>query len=234
MVETLLELKRGLIHLLYPNLCEGCRKPLVGQEHVLCLACAAEMPETGYNNIPGNETEMRFAGRIPYKHAASLAYFTNEGLLQHFMHGLKYKNQKQIGYYLGEQLGKSLMETNWINEIDCIVPVPLHPAKEAARGYNQSLLIAEGMSKITEIPVLTGILSRNRQTESQTKKTRSERVENMKDAFSVLDWSFIKNKHILLCDDVLTTGATLEACGLALLMEESVKISIATIGIAVS
>ena len=193
-----------------------------------------ELPETGYHHITDNETAIRFAGRIPFIHATSYAWFTNDGLLQHLIHGLKYRNKKETGYYLGQRFGRSLQDTDWISTVDMIIPVPLHPAKEAVRGYNQSLCIAEGLSSVLNIPASDKILLRVRDTESQTHKTRAERVNNMDGAFVIAENAELVDKHILICDDVLTTGATLEACALALMAAESIKISIATIGIAVS
>jgi ComF family protein len=227
------ELNRGLVHLFYPRLCEGCGKALSGGEKVLCLGCAEELPETGYHNIPDNETALRFAGRVPFMNATSLAYFTDDGLLQLLLHGLKYKGKKEIGYYLGARLGLSLKNTDWAGAIDTIVPVPLHRRKEAKRGYNQSMLIAEGIGDMLNIPVSGKLLLRVRDTESQTRKTRTERVNNMADAFTIPKHISLSGKHILLIDDVLTTGATLEACALALLKQEGVRVSIGTIGIAV-
>ena len=228
------EIGRGIVHMLYPRLCEGCSKPLTGSEKVLCLWCAAELPETGYHNIADNETGMRFAGRVPFSHATSFAYFTNEGLLQHLLHGLKYKGKQETGIYLGAQFALALQQTEWISTVDFIIPVPLHPAKLAQRGYNQSMLIAEGMSGILDIPASEKFLLRRLNTESQTNKTLPERVANMKDAFIADKQDSLKGKHILLCDDVLTSGATLEACANTLLAAENIKISIATIGIAIS
>ena len=232
--QPLKELRHGLLHLFYPRLCEGCNKPLLASEKVLCISCALHLPETGYHHIADNETALRFAGRIPFAHATSLAYFTSDGLLQHLLHGLKYMGKKEIGHYLGMRMALSLANSDWISSVDMIIPVPLHKAKKAKRGYNQSMLIAEGMSDILHIPASDNILERLRDTESQTRKTRTERVNNMQDAFRVKGKGRLVNKHVLLCDDVLTTGATLEACALGLLQEESIKISIVTIGIAIS
>lgn len=228
------ELRHGLVHLFYPRLCEGCSRPLLAAEQVLCVSCALELPETNYHHIADNETALRFAGRIPFVHATSLAYFTNDGLLQHLLHGLKYKGKQEIGYYLGRQLGGCLQKAGWASTIDMIIPVPLHKARQAKRGYNQSRLIAEGINETLHIPVSDNILLRVKDTESQTHKSRTERVNNMRDTFQLKQNDILKNKHILLCDDVLTTGATLEASALALMHEESIKISIVTIGIAVS
>lgn len=227
------ELRDGLSHLFYPRLCEGCSKPLVRDEEVLCLACSMELPETGFHLADDNEAALRFAGRIPYSHATSLAYFTNDGLLQHLLHGLKYRGRKEVGIYLGRRLGMSLMQSQWVSAVDLIVPVPLHKAKKAKRGYNQSSLIARGISEKANIAYSDNVLARVKDTDSQTRKTRAERADNMQGAFKVIGQN-LDGKHILLCDDVLTTGATLEACAQALLTVNNVKISIATIGIAMS
>jgi len=229
----LLELRHGLTHLFYPRLCEGCNKQLLGSEKVLCIGCGMALPETGYHAIDDNETALRFAGRIPFENATSLAYFTNEGLLQLLLHGLKYKGKKEIGYYLGRRLADNLQKTQWAETVDMIIPVPLHRSKKARRGYNQSMLIAEGMGEILKIPAYDDVLLRIKDTESQTRKTRAERVNNMAEAFKIKENAGLGGKHVLLVDDVLTTGATIEACALALLKAEGIKISIVTIGIAV-
>jgi ComF family protein len=229
-----LKLLKGLLHLLYPNLCEGCRKPLVAGETVLCISCDAELPETNYHHIPGNETALRFAGRIPFAHATSLAYFTKDGLLQHLLHGLKYKGKKEIGTYLGRRFALGLQQADWLKSVDVVIPVPLHPAKRKKRGYNQSMLIAESMAAALQITAHDNLLLRVRDTDSQTNKGRTERVNNMENAFKLKGGANLGGKHILLFDDVLTTGATLEACALALMEEENIQISFATIGIAIS
>ena len=227
------ELASGLTHIVYPRLCEGCNKPLLAEEQVLCLNCSIyNLPRTAYHHIHENETFMRFAGRVKIEKATTLAYFTPDGLLQHLLHGLKYDNKKEIGTYLGTQLGYDLLQTNWQQSIDAIIPVPLHPKKETIRGFNQALLIAEAVADVLSLPVLHKIIRRIRFTETQTQKTREQRMENMQGAFEVINEENLKNKHILLIDDVLTTGATLEACAQCLLSVSGVRVSIATIGIA--
>lgn len=224
---------KGLAHLVYPRLCMGCNKPLLEEEEILCLNCNVyNIPRTAYHHIAGNETAMRFAGRIPHLKATSFAYFTSEGLLQHLLHELKYNNREDIGLYLGKQFGYDLAQTGWAKDIEGIIPVPLHPEKEKARGYNQSQRIAEGMSSVLHISVWSDVLVRVRNTESQTQKNREERIENMKKAFSLQKPGRLAGKSVLLIDDVLTTGATLEACALALLKEPGIRVSFATIGIA--
>ncbi|OSZ82337.1 hypothetical protein CAP35_03455 [Chitinophagaceae bacterium IBVUCB1] len=223
----------GLGSLFYPRLCEGCSKSLLAEEEVLCLNCNVfNLPRTAYHHIAENETYMRFAGRVPVVRATSFAYFTADGLLQHLLHGLKYDDKKEIGIYLGKQLGYDLQQLNWHKGIDYIVPVPLHPAKEAQRGYNQTQLIAEGMGEVLQLPVLGSLLYRTRHTDSQTQKTREERISNMVGAFAVKDTTNYTGKHFLLIDDVLTTGATLEACAQALLTIPHATVSIATVGVA--
>ena len=227
-------LTQGLVHLFYPSLCEGCGKALLNTETVLCIGCKMQIPQTNYHHHLINDTVLRFAGRIPIIHASTFAYFINDGLLQHLLHGLKYGNKQDIGRFLGAEFAYSLLQlTDWITTIDLIIPVPLHPKKEQARGYNQSMLLAEGMSKVLNIPATDKLLLRVKHTDSQTKKSRADRLTNMQGAFSISNTATLKNKHILLIDDVLTTGATLEACALVLLQIEGIKISIATIGIAV-
>lgn len=231
--DNIKDLGNGLTHLFYPRLCEGCSKPLLAEEEVLCLNCNVYyLPRTAYHHLPENETAMRFAGRIPIVKATSLAYFTPDGLLQHLLHGLKYKDKKEIGTFLGKQLGYDLLQTGWHQGIDGIVPVPLHPKKEALRGYNQTQLIAEGIGEALSLPVITDLLYRTRHTESQTQKTREERLENVQAAFDVKNTEKYKGKHLLLIDDVLTTGATLEAAALPLLTIPGVQLSITTVGIA--
>ena len=226
-------LASGLTHLFYPRLCEGCSKPLLQEEEVLCLNCSIyNLPRTAYHHIQENETFMRFAGRVKIEKATTLAYFTPDGLLQHLLHGLKYDGKKKIGEYLGRQLGHDLQQVGWPVGIDAIVPVPLHPKKEAIRGFNQAVIVAEAMGGVLGLPVYDKAIRRTRFTETQTQKTREQRMENMQGAFKVTDEKILTGKHILLIDDVLTTGATLEACALTLLGVQGVKVSIATIGIA--
>ena len=223
---------KGLSHLFYPRLCEGCRKPLVDAEEIICLGCETHLSFTNYHHIAANETALRLYGRVPFKYATSLMWFTGEGLVQHLVHGLKYKGRTQTGIYLGRELGKAIKEGGW--GIDAIVPVPLHRKKEHKRGYNQSALIAEGVAEVMQIPVLHHGVSRIRNTETQTEKTRAERIDNVAKAFALRKPELLKDKHILLVDDVVTTGATIESCSLEILTVPNVTVSIATIGIATS
>ena len=224
------ELGSGLLHLFFPRLCAGCKQPLVSREEVICIACDDQLSRTNYHNAPENETVIRLAGRIPVAYATSLAYFTDESLLQHLIHGLKYKGKEQNGLFLGKELGKAINPLDW--GIEAIVPVPLFRKKEFSRGYNQSLMIAEGIGEVLGVPVYSKAIVRVRHTESQTEKSREERVDNVKGAFQVRDEAQLRGKHILVVDDVLTTGATIEACALTILDIQDTRVSIATAGIA--
>jgi ComF family protein len=220
----------GLSHLFFPRLCEGCSSPLQTDEQVLCLQCLAQLPRTNSHHIADNPAALRLAGRFPFQHATTFAYFTAEGLLQVLLHGLKYHNKKEIGLFLGRQLGYDLQHSTWPQEIDLIIPVPLHEKKQAARGFNQSALIARGLGEVLQKPVDEYVLCRSRHTQSQTKKNRAERILNVEGAFSLQN--DLTGKHLLLIDDVLTTGSTIEACATCLLAKGNNKVSVATIAIA--
>lgn len=222
-----------MLHFIYPRLCIGCAKSLLDQEKVLCLVCANELPLTNYHHIPENETASRFAGRIKFKHATSFAYFSKDGLLQKLLHEFKYKNNKAAGVFMAQRFAYALQKTDWIKEIDLLVPVPLYRSKLNERGYNQSEIIAKTLSLVLHLEIDNLSLARIANTDSQVRKSRAERAENMTQAFSVVRMDNLKGKHILIIDDVLTTGATIESCAAALQSVEGLKLSIATLGIAI-
>ena len=224
------ELVSGLACLLFPRLCAGCGASLVAGEEVICLYCEVYLAETGFHNQIVNETALRLAGRFPFEHATSYGYFTKDGLLQHLLHELKYRGRQANGIFLGRRLGHMIAGAGW--SPDGIVPVPLHRRKQADRGFNQSELIAEGIAGVLQIPVLRKVVVRSRFTDSQTDKSREDRVANVAGAFRLTDPGQIGGRHLLLTDDVLTTGATLEACARALLSAPGVRVSIATAGVA--
>jgi ComF family protein len=167
--------------------------------------------------------------RIPVAAAHSQFYFEKAFLIQHLIHQLKYKNNTAIGVYLGELMGKTLLNSNRFTAIDYLVPLPLYPDKERKRGYNQAAIICNGMSELMNVPVLTGNVLRQRFTQTQTRKHRTERWENVAGSFTFNNPAALKGKNILLVDDVITTGATLEACGSVILQTPEVKLYIATL-----
>lgn len=221
-----------ITHYLYPNRCSFCKIKLLPKEMGVCLQCIYKLPKTNNFDEPNNLDETLLAGRFPFERAASFAFFTKEGLLQALIHDLKYKNKPHVGHLIGALFGADLLGSNFLSTIDVIVPVPLHPKKQAKRGYNQAESFAQGISKTTSIPVSTDELIRAINNPTQTKRSKSERWENVKGVFEVTNTNTFQNKHVLLVDDVITTGSTLEACAIALLECSNVKISVATIGIA--
>ncbi len=224
---------RGALHLLLPRLCEGCRQPLLPAETVLCFGCGAGLPRTDLS-APEEATDaaLRLSGRVPFKQAAAYVHFAEGSLTQYLLHRLKYRAKPEIGRGLGRMFGKSLSVQPWPAQIDCAVPVPLHYKRERQRGYNQSALLAEGISSVLGISHFPHALRRTRATESQTRKTRAERVENVAGAFAVRSPEALRGAHVLLVDDVLTTGATLEACAAALLALPGTAVSVAVFAIA--
>ncbi len=231
-VTTLKYWARCLLELLFPDYCVACNTLLVNQEQVVCTQCWVEMPKTHFHKQPDNVVEKIFWGRVPIERATSLFFFEKKSKYQHLIHALKYKNRPDVGVELGRLLALELKQNPEFSRFDAVVPVPLHPAKEKKRGYNQSYQIALGMSEVMGIPVLKTALLRNKNTSTQTRKSRFERSENMAEVFVVAKPMLIQNKHVLLVDDILTTGATLEQCALALKQSADVKISIATLGYA--
>ena len=217
------------LHLFYPHLCQGCGSDLLQKDHLLCLKCIYELPHTSYEKFPGNPIEKYFWGRLDITAAHSEFYFTKDSLIQHLVHQLKYKGNTGIGRFLGELMGENLLLSGRFSDINAIIPLPLYPDKEHHRGYNQAAVIGEGLSTIMNIPLDTTAVIRQRATETQTRKHRTERWLNVNKSFLVNDSGRLDGKHLLLVDDVITTGATLEACGRALIQQGNVKLSIATL-----
>lgn len=228
---TLKEIKDAVLHLLFPHVCAGCGSDILHEESVLCMKCIDAMPETNFELHPNNPVEKTFWGRLPLTGATAQFYFTKESLMQHLMHQFKYKGNKELGMQLGKIMGEQIKKSARF-EADALVPLPLFAAKEKRRGYNQAAILCEGMAEAMNLTVLDKIISRPRHTETQTKKGRIERWKNMEGKFILSDADAIKNMHLLLVDDVVTTGATLEACGNELLKAENVRLSIATLCIA--
>ena len=225
---SIAEIKNSLLHLLFPHVCSGCGSDLLGKESMLCLRCMEAMPETNFELHQSNPVEKKFWGRLPLSAATAQYYFTRESLMQHLMHQFKYKRNKELGTQLGKIMGESLKRSGRF-KVDALIPLPLFPAKEKRRGYNQATVLCEGMAESLQAPVLKDVVIRSHHTETQTKKGRIERWQNMEGKFVLRKPEVISNKNVLLVDDVVTTGATLEACGLALLEANNVKLSIATL-----
>ncbi len=220
---------QSTLHLLYPHVCTGCGSDLLREDNQLCLRCIHNLPHTNFARMANNPLEKEFWGRIPLVSAFSQFYFAKEFLVQHLIHELKYKSDSEIGIYMGEIMGKTMLETHRFKDVDALIPLPLYADKERKRGYNQATIICNGISSITKIPVLNGAVIRQHATETQTRKHRTERWENVKDSFKVAKENELKGKHLLLVDDVVTTGATLEACGAVILKVPDTRLSLATL-----
>ena len=223
------EIKDSVLHLAFPHVCEGCGTDNLQSEHLLCLRCLSSLPETNFHLHANNPIEKIFWGRIPVANATAQYYFTKESMMQRLMHQFKYKTNKEVGIYLGKLLGWALAASNRFSYVDALIPLPLHKSKEHKRGYNQATVLCDGISSVLNKPVLRHIVTRPEHTETQTKKGRVQRWQNMEGKFLLADKTAIEGKHILLVDDVVTTGATLEACGREVLMAENVQLSIATL-----
>lgn len=224
----LAEIKESVLHLLFPHICDGCGSDLLNKDSSLCLRCLDALPQTDFELHPGNPVEKRFYGRLPLANASARYYFSKESLIQQLVHQIKYRNNRELGLQLGRLMGDAIKTSNRFNA-DIIIPLPLFPIKEKKRGYNQSTLLCEGIAEHLHIPVLQNVITRPQHTETQTKKGRIERWKNMEGKFVLTNPAAIEGKHVLLVDDVITTGATLEACGSELLKATGVKLSLAAL-----
>lgn len=226
---TVTEILLDFMYLFFPNYCRGCEESLVKGEKIICTRCMMDLPKSNYHLEKENPFFHKFSGRIPVKFVMTLFKFVKRGKVQHLLHALKYKNQPEIGVQLGRVYAADLISENYKNQFDVIVPVPLHPSKKRKRGYNQSEEFGKGLSEILEIPCTEKFLRRVKATTTQTKKSKLNRWENVSEVFEVREEKELKGKRVLLVDDVVTTGATLEACGQKLLNAGCGDVSIACI-----
>lgn len=218
--------------LLYPNLCASCGQALGKGEDVICTFCQHYLPKTDFHLQPENVIEKHFWGRTEIVRASSQFYFQKGSRIQHLIHQLKYRGKTQIAMKLGTMYGNDLRQSRDYDSVDLIMPVPLHKSKELKRGYNQVDLFCSGLSSTMKIPWIKNNLQRIRATETQTHKTRFERWQNVGTVFQITEPSAIEGRHVLITDDVITTGSTLEACTNAVLAIPGTRVSIATIAYA--
>ena len=223
---------KSFVELLYPRLCLVCGDRLIDQEELVCLSCLHHIPRTRFHLEEDNPVAQLFYGRVHLEHATAFFYFRKGSRYQKILHHLKYKGLKELGELMGRQLGLDLLQSPHFSKVDAICPVPLHPKKEQKRGYNQSWWIAKGLAEQIQKPMADNHLERIAFSSTQTRKSRFERWENVEGIFKVKNPEELSGKHILLVDDVVTTGSTLEACASAMLSDDTVKVSIATLGVA--
>ena len=220
------------IDIIYPNACLGCQEPLVSNEDLICTHCLHELPKTHFHADDDNPVLRIFSGRCFLEKATSYLRFVKGGMVQSLMHHFKYKDRPEVGARLTNLAISDLRKTAFFSDIDIIMPIPLHPRKLAKRGYNQSEVIARTISDHTHIDLTTDNLVRKYFNETQTRKSRFSRWLNVKTVFAVCDPESLKEKHILLVDDVITTGSTVEACISKLERIEGIRISLFTLAIA--
>jgi len=229
----MITLLKNFLFLFFPELCQVCGKPLLFSEKILCSGCISDIPKTRFHNFPDNKTSMLFWGRINFVKATSFFYYQKHCPYSFLLHKLKYRKKKEIGIELGEHFGVELKKSGFSADIDFLVPIPLHWKREKKRGYNQSEMIAIGISNVTGIPINTKLLFRHKHNLSQTTKNKKERWGNVEDIFTVSKID-TNGKHLLLIDDVVTTGSTIEASANCILKNKNVSLSIATLAIAVN
>lgn len=221
----------ALFHLFYPHHCVGCGSDVIKAGHFLCLRCIHDLPLTNFAMHANNSMEKKFWGRLSLTAAMSQLYFSKNSMVQNMIHEFKYRGNKEAGRYFGTMIGRSLQNSIRFN-IDAIVPLPLFIRKEKMRGFNQAAILCDGIAEIINKPIISKNVIRKVFTESQTRKQRAARWKNVEGIFYVTDPTALEGKHILLVDDVITTGATLEACGAEILKISGTKLSVATLAMA--
>lgn len=216
----------------FPLICPGCGETLGNDANKLCWRCLAELPVTGFENYPDNPVAKMFYGRMPLQLATAFLFFNTGSLAQHIIHQIKYKNNIELGKYMGSIMANAMAKNQAWQGVEVIVPLPLNRKKLIKRGYNQSLVICEGLAEVLQKPIETVAVMRTVFTQTQTRKSRIQRWANVSAVFDLSDAEKLENKHVLLVDDVITTGATLEACGQRLLQVPGLKLSVCSLAMA--
>lgn len=222
---------KDFFNLFFPDLCIVCNNHLLNQEELICTKCLYSLPKTNFHKEIENPVAKLFWGRTKVEYATGLFYFNKGSNYQSMMHQFKYHGKKEIGFILGRYFGSQINESVF-KEIDVIIPVPLHKSKLKKRGYNQSEWLGMGLSKSMNKPLDVKSLVRSVATETQTRKSRFDRWKNVENIFKINDHTALEGKHVLIVDDVVTTGSTLEACINAVLEVENTKVSIASLAVA--
>lgn len=207
---------QSFLDLIFPRICAGCQQPLQLNEEHLCTDCRFDLPKTNSHLEPDRKLINKFAGKVNLEHSLAYLKFVKGGKVQKIMHEIKYKDNQELGEMIGRMYGSELREKGFSEQFDLILPVPLHKKRLIVRGYNQSDSLAKGLAESLRIEWRNDILKRGIETESQIAKSRLERYKNMQDVFFVENFEGLKDKRIVIVDDTLTTGSTLESCVLAL------------------
>lgn len=221
-----------LWELFFPRCCLFCGSRLSHGERTLCFSCLAKLPRTELHLRRDNAVERNFWGKFPVERATSFLYYAKGGDVRQLLYELKYHGNKEVGKVMGRTMAAELLSSCFFEDVDLIIPVPLHRRKERQRGYNQSECLARGIAEVTGLPVCTDMVVRSRYTETQTHKGQYERWENVRNLFACSAPELLENKHVLLVDDVLTTGATIVACVDALRNVSGLRVSVLTLALA--
>jgi len=215
--------------LFFPKLCVTCSSSLLQSEEIICTHCRHDLPIITYQDFRTNKIANSFAGRIPIEMASSFLFYRRTGKTKELIHSLKYKGNQKVGEFFGNWFGFELKNSNYFNEINAIIPVPLHPKKLKSRGYNQLTTFGIALATQLSTKYTPGVLVRTSVAATQTFKQRFERFNDGESKFNLTNTETFQRQHVLLIDDVITTGATLEACCKELLKTPNIKISIVTI-----
>ncbi|MDR9455948.1 MAG: phosphoribosyltransferase family protein [Salegentibacter sp.] len=220
-----------LLNLFYPKICNCCETELVTHETIICTSCLHELPLTNFHLDNENTTKKVFSGRLSIENATSLLYFKKKGMVQQLIHNLKYRGNREIGNFLGQWLGEELAKIPEYTQIDAVVPVPLHRKKLKSRGFNQVEDFGKEVANSLESEYIDDVLVKKSATTTQTFKKRLSRWGSIDETFMIENPEKLENKHLLLVDDLITTGATMEACVTKLQKISGVKISLASMAI---
>jgi ComF family protein len=221
------------LSLLFPRLCHGCGNHLLRNERLICTECYVMIPRTNYHLKTDNPVARLFWGRCLIERAASFSFYSKDSRIRRLIHQLKYKGAKEVGIELGRIYARSLLTSGFFEGIDLIIPVPLHPSKMRKRGFNQSEYISAGISEVSGLPVDTFSLIRSKMSVTQTRKSRYSRWTNVDGIFMVRYPEKLISRHILLVDDVITTGSTLESCANEILKVKMTKVSVLSLAVAI-
>lgn len=229
MRSTLYQLSQDFLHLFFPHHCCGCGSDLIDHQQLVCPKCLVALPYTGFFNVSGNAAEKSFYGRLPIQAAGACFFFRKHSVMQQLITQLKYRHNQEVGTWLGDLTGEAILSSTRFHDIDAIVPIPLSDNRLQQRGYNQAEVIAKAIGKKCGWPVLPNAICRIRNTKTQTGKDRLHRWQDIQEVFDLADAAQCVDKHLLIVDDVLTTGATIEAAARPLLAIPGVRLSVATV-----
>jgi ComF family protein len=226
------QIKHNILHFFYPHNCVGCGFTLFNLQKFLCRHCLADLPLTHFERVQDNPVAKIFSGRLQIEKATAWLFFAKNGITQNVIHALKYRNNQNIGLAMGAIMAESLHDSDWWQGVDVLIPLPLNRKKLLMRGYNQAEVLCRGIASFNGIPIEEVAVMRKVYTETQTHKSRIQRWRNVAEVFDLLDYTHLQNKHAVLVDDVVTTGATLDACGQILSKVPGLKLSLLSLAIA--